>query len=472
MKRRNFLKLGLLTLSTPYIHANNIDKIKLFRKFSQPLSIPQILTPDILEDGTKEFNLTVQEGSVEFLKNGFTNTYGVNGDFLGPTIRVNREDHIKINTINDLKEETVLHWHGLIVKGENDGGPNRHIKPNTTWTTQFKINQRASLCWYHPHTHKKTAIQTYKGVSGLFLIEDEESKKVDLPKEYGIDDIPLILQDRRLNGDAQFVHKESMRDIMMGVTGNIFMINGVVDPYVEVSPKLVRLRLLNGANARIYSLVFNDDRYFYQVAGDSSFLPNPTRMKRLILSPGERAEIVVDLTSLAGKELFFGDSLSNKPLLLIKVKDEKPIYSKLPEKLTFIDEYEDLRGVKRRDFFLNMRPGWLAINGKQMDMNRIDEEITLGKTEIWRIQNPNNAPHPFHIHGCSFKILSRNSRLPYANERGLKDTVLLYGQETVEVAVKFDYVATRQFPYMYHCHILEHEDAGMMGQFTVTRDYI
>jgi len=473
MRRRNFVKLGLLsTVSTMSWSKDVKPDITLFEKFSKPLAIPPILNPIILKNGTKEYNLNVQEGEVEFLKGAQTKTYGVNTDFLGPTIRVKRNDKIKINVKNSLKEETVLHWHGLKVPGINDGGPNRAIPPNATWSTQYKINQRASLCWYHPHTHKKTDFQVYMGIAGLFLIDDEESLNVSLPKEYGKDDIPLVFQDRRFDKDAQFIHKQSMHDVMMGVTGNIFLINGVIDPYVEVSAKIIRFRLLNGANSRIYSFIFNDDRHFYQVAGDSSFLPKPVKMKRLILSPGERAEILVDFSDLAGKEILFGDGLSNKPLLKIKIKNDKAQKFNLPKELTKITEYKEYKNTKRRDFSLDMRPGWLGINGKRMDINRIDEEVTLGQTEIWRIKNPNNMPHPFHIHGCSFKILSRNSFPSYANEKGLKDTVLVYSNETVELAVQFDYEATKNYPYMYHCHILEHEDAGMMGQFTVKRDFI
>ncbi len=474
MKRRNFIKLGLLSSYATLLNADtNKNNITLFPSFSKPVAIPPIMEPKILKDGIKEYNLNVQEGVVEFLKNGKTKTYGVNTDFLGPTIRVKRDDTVKINVKNSLKEETVLHWHGVIVPGINDGGPNRAIQPNDTWSTQYKINQRSSLCWYHPHTHKKTDYQVFMGIAGLFLIDDEESMNIKLPKEYGVDDIPLVFQDRRFDENAQFVHKQSMHDVMMGLTGNIFLVNGVVDPYLEVSPKTVRLRLLNGANARMYSFVFADDRDFYQVAGDSSFLPKPVKMKRLILSPGERAEVIVDLSDLAGKEILFGDSLSNKALLKIRVKDVKPEKFHIPNELTNITEYKDLNNLKRREFSLDVRPGWVGINGKRMDMNRIDEKVTQGETEIWRIQNPNGMAHPFHVHGCSFRILSRNSLLPYPNEKGLKDTVLVYGRETVELAVRFDYKASKKYPYMYHCHILEHEDAGMMGQFTVKeKNYI
>ncbi len=472
MKRRDFVKLGLLTSISNTLFANEQKKIiGTFPSFSKPLAIPPILEPKVI-NGIKEFDLNVQKGKVNFLKGVETNTYGINTDFLGPTIRVNRNDTLKMKVKNSLDEETVIHWHGLKVPGENDGGPNRSIHPNKIWTTQFQINQRSSMCWYHPHTHERTGAQVFMGIAGLFIIEDEDSKKLDIPKEYGVDDIPLVFQDRRFDMKGQFLYKQSMHDVMMGVTGNFSLVNGVIDPYVNVSPKTIRFRILNGSNARISRFMFNDKRDFYQIAGDSSFLPKPIKMNTLLLSPGERAEILIDLTDLAGKEILFGDELAGKGLLKINVKNEEKQKFSIPKKLTTIKEYTQLDSPKIREFSLDMRPGWLAINGKQMNMKRIDEEVNLAETEIWRIKNSQRMPHPFHIHGCSFKILSRNGYKPYPNETGLKDTVLIYGNETVDVAVKFEYEATKEYPYMYHCHILEHEDAGMMGQFIVKKEWL
>jgi len=448
---------------------SKVNNVSTFTSFSKPLVIPPILEPKILSDGVKSYDLNVQEGKVEFLKGFKTNTYGINGAFLGPTLRVSSNDTIIMTVQNSLREETVIHWHGLKIPGISDGGPNRAIVPNSSWTTQFTLNQRASLCWYHPHSHKTTGRQVYMGIAGLIMIEDQESLSLNLPVEYGLDDIPLVLQDRRFDSKAQFLYAETMHDSMMGVTGDVHLINGVVDPYLEVNPTLIRLRLLNAANARIYSLVFSDNKSFYQIAGDSSLLPKPVKLKRLILSPGERAEVLVDFSSLGGQNIFLGDSLSNRALLNIKVRTSKPKLLRIPKNLTVIDEYVEINNPKRREFTLDMNMMFMGINGKRMNLNRIDEKVIAGDTEIWKVKNSGMHAHPFHIHGCSFKILSRNGKNPYLNEAGLKDTVLVYSNETVEVAVKFEHEASKDYPYMYHCHILEHEDAGMMGQFTVTK---
>ncbi len=470
MKRRNFVKLSILSSTSLSLYAKEKSSVHFYKAFTQALLIPPLAKASVLKDGTKEFNLNLQEGEVSFLQGAKTKTYGINGNFLGPTIKVERNDSIKINVKNSLKEESVIHWHGLHLEGHNDGGPNRSIKKNTSWSTTFKIQQRAATYWYHPHTHKKTGQQTYKGLAGLFIIEDEDSKKANLPREYGVDDIPLIIQDRRFDKNANFVYKYSMHDEMMGVKGKVFLVNGVNAPYVDVSAKTIRLRILNGSNARFYSMVFSNNQDFFQIAGDASFLEKPLKIKKLLLAPGERAEILVELSTLKNTSIYLGDSLSNKALLKINVKNEKKQDFILPSRLTTIDEYSNItkeKGLKIRHFSLDMRMMWMGINAKQMDMSYINEKVILGETEIWRIKNNNEMPHPFHIHGCSFKVLSRNNKGIFSNETGLKDTVVVYGEETLDLLVRFNYKASKEFPFMYHCHILEHEDAGMMGQFTV-----
>ena len=467
MKRRNFIKFGsVLMAGSLYAKKTNKNIISFKEQFSEALVVPPLASYEV-KNGTKVFNLNVQKGKTSFLNGALTDTYGVNGSFLGPTIRVQNRDKILIHVKNSLDEITTLHWHGLKVKGSSDGGPHSVIKPNTSWSADIDINQRACVAWYHPHAMHKTGEQVFKGIAGLFIIDDEDSKKLALPKEYGIDDIPLVIQDRRFDNTGQFMYKQGMHDTMMGVTGNVHLINGISDPFVEVEPKAIRFRILNGANARIYNLTFEDGHEFYQVAGDSSFLPKPVKLKNFILAPGERAEIIVDFSKLAGKTLFWGDAINKRALMKVIVKNTKPSPSTLPKTLLHVNDYDNAKAINKRVFELNMRMGWLGINGKQMAMDRIDEVVKKDTFEIWEIKNPSPRPHPFHVHGTAFKIISRNGQKPLSNELGLKDTVLVYGRETVQIMVVFNHEASKNRPYMYHCHILEHEDAGMMGQFVV-----
>jgi len=469
MQRRNFVKLTLLSTLASNILAKE-NTIRFYKEFSKKLIIPSILEAKISNNNIKEFHLNLQEGSMDFFEGKKTKTYGINSDFLGPTIRVNNKDRIKIHVKNSLKEPSSMHWHGLHLEGHNDGGPNRKIKTNQSWSTEFLINQKSATYWYHPHTHKETGSQVYKGLAGLFLIEDEDSHKAKIPKEYGFDDIPLIVQDRRFDNKAQFLYKYSMHDEMMGVKGKVFLVNGVIQPYIELKAKSIRFRLLNASNARFYNFTFSNNQEFYQIAGDASFLEKSIKLKNLLLGPGERAEILIDLSSLQNQSLYLLDALSQEKLMKIYVKNEKNETFVLPSSFTEIKEYKNIKKLstlKIRTFTLDMSMMKMGINGKKMSMDYINEKVILKEKEIWRLINPKKMPHTFHIHGCSFKILSRNNKAAFLNEAGLKDTVILFAEETVDVLVQFNYTASKKYPFMYHCHILEHEDAGMMGQFTV-----
>ena len=468
MKRRNFIKFSsVLMASSLYTPKINAATISFKKQFSQSLAIPPIAQYKMQGD-TKVYELDVQKGKTSFVNGALTDTYGVNGSFLGPTIRVDKKNKHLLHVKNSLDEITTLHWHGLKVKGSSDGGPHSVIQAGQKWSADIDINQRACTAWYHPHAMHKTGEQVFKGIAGLFIIEDEDSKTLDLPKEYGVDDIPLVIQDRRFDNQGQFVYKQSMHDTMMGVTGNVSLINGVNDPYVEVEPKHIRFRILNGANARIYNLMFENGHEFNQIAGDSSFLPEPVKLKNFVIAPGERSEIIVDFSKLAGQTIYFGDGIDKKALLKIVVKKSNPSSYSLPKKLIRVDDYDNVHVTNKRVFEINMSMMFLGINGKQMAMDRIDEKVKQNTYEIWTLKNPGRMVHPIHIHGTAFKVLSRNGKQPFLNELGLKDTVLVYGGETVEVLVNFKYKADENRPYMYHCHILEHEDAGMMGQFTVS----
>jgi len=467
INRRDFIKIssaiGATILSGTNVFASAAT---LNKQFSKKLAIPPLAKYKV-KNGIKVFDLEVQESKKSFLNGADTSTFGINGSFLGPTIRVKDKDQVTINVTNDLFENTTMHWHGLRVKGSSDGGPHNIIEPDMKWSADLAISQKASTCWYHPHTAGETGRQVYMGLAGLFIIDDEDTTKLNLPNIYGVDDIPLVIQDRRFDSNGEFIYKQNMRDTMMGVTGNVHLINGVIDPFVEVEPKAIRFRILNGSNARIYKLMFENQNDFFQIAGDSSLLPKPVKLNNFILAPGERSEILVDFSKFSGQTLYFGDGIDNRYLLKIVVKDIKTKPFKIPKKLAIIDEYKNAEIFNKRTFTLNMSMGWLAINNKQMKMNRIDEFVKQNKFEIWEIINPGHRAHPFHVHGTGFKILSRNGKKPLLNETGLKDTVLVYGGEKVQIIVKFAFLADKNNPYMYHCHILEHEDAGMMGQFTV-----
>jgi len=440
--------------------------------FSQPLPIPSILKDENPETPELELSLTAMKGEKVFFNNGNTPTMGYNGNYLGPTIRAERGQKIMMRVQNQLEELTTVHWHGLHVPGEMDGGPHQGIEPGVVWEPYFTINQPAATLWYHPHPIGETGRQVYSGLAGLFIIDDEKSRQLSLPNKYGINDIPLIIQDRRFHEDGSLAYIQSMPDVMHGVVGNVMLVNGVVQPVLDIESSLIRFRILNGSNASLYRISFGD-RSFYFIASDGGFVEEPVPMQTLVLSPGERGEILLDLSGNAvGDELFLEVEEYNGnrfDALKIRISSLSEENMAIPDTLSTVPKIPENQSVKTRIFNLQtMGGGRFLINGKEINMARIDETVRLGDTEIWEIYNRGmgmmNLPHSFHVHDIQFQILSRDGVVPPPREAGWKDTVLVWPGEYVRIIARFENYTGL---YMYHCHILEHEDAGMMGQFSV-----
>ena len=464
------------------------------------LPIPSLYGGE-MQGETKTFDLLMQNGSKEFIAGFLTSTSGYNGDYLGPPLLMRKGDQVVLNVTNQLGERTSTHWHGLHVPAAMDGGPHQMIESGETWTASFPVLNRAATYWYHPHLHPSpgqgaifeptgTGYQVYRGLAGMIIIEDATSDTLTLPRSYGRDDIPLILQDRRFHEDGSLMHFPTdfnpTRDPALRKGGH-FLVNGVEGPTLEVGAQVVRLRILNASNARVYNLGFSDQRTFYQVVSDGGFLPAPVPMSRLVLAPAERAEILLDLGADEGGSLTLRSFNSENGTMFVPPPLQDPwdtadfdlleirigsttadAVLTLPEALatvTRIPEFDAVNAESPRPFELNANP--FGINGKRMDMAIIDEQIRLGDTEVWEITNPNSQAHPFHVHGDSFQILSRDGSSPPAHELGWKDVVLVRPFGTARIIKRFHDYADPVNPYMFHCHILEHEDVGMMGQFVV-----
>jgi len=492
MKRRMFIKSSLAVLA---LAGTGSTGLSLFGKsgfvgsawaagFTSPLPIPPLLENLDPSGKTATFAMDVQQGEVEFFSNRLTTTLGYNGNFLGPTIRVRDGQRFKISVNNTLSDVTTLHWHGLHVPAKWDGGPRQPISAGTTWEPEFTIRQEAATLWYHPHAMGLTGEQVYSGLSGLFLIEDEISDSLNIPKTYGVDDIPLIIQDRRFFSNGQFAYVQSMHDVMHGVIGNHLLVNGTIQPTLKVPGGLVRLRILNGSNSSIYKIRFADHRNFHMIASDGGFLERPVSMNSVVLSAGERAEVVVDFSDMKHRQRIslLVDQMSGHSFeaMQIMIDGLAERSDALPELLRVVDKIPEFESRKTRKFNMEtmsrgggrmgmgMMGRRLTINGNKMDINRIDEQVELGSTEIWEITNSAammmKLPHSMHLHDVQFQILSRNGQAPSPHEQGRKDTVLIMPGETIRIISRFlDYTGV----YMYHCHLLEHEDDGMMGQFEV-----
>ncbi|WP_435530768.1 multicopper oxidase family protein [Sporosarcina newyorkensis] len=429
----------------------------------------ELQIPSILERDNKEevaYTVRAQKGKTEIFDGIETTTYGYNGTFLGPMLRLDKGDTVKIRTINELDENTTFHWHGLEVAADADGGPHDVIKPGEEKIIEFKVEQEAATLWFHPHPEGKTAEQVYNGLAGLIYIEDENSKSLGLPNDYGKNDIPLIFQDKIFDDKKQLNFSAAMNDD--GTIGDTLLINGTHNPKLTVNKEKVRLRLLNGSNARNYTFKLNTGDSFVQIATDGGFLNEPVSLKEVTLTPSERAEIVVDFSQLNTENDLALINEDGSVLLPFEVSDESGVISGIPGEMnnfSLTEEEKNLPVTKKVELFGMM--DMVEINGKKFDPERIDFTQKQGVTEVWEIYNKPDMMggmiHPFHIHGTQFKIISRNGEAPPENERGWKDSISIQPDETVKIAIQFKHKGV----YMFHCHILEHEDNGMMGQVKV-----
>ncbi|GHH98063.1 multicopper oxidase family protein [Neobacillus kokaensis] len=433
--------------------------------FENPLKIPQLLEPIISADGTKHFQLAMQTGTTEFFPGKKTDTWGLNGSYLGPTIMVSKGDNVAFDVVNKLGETSTIHWHGMKLPAVMDGGPHQMIEAGATWSPHWTINQPAATVWYHPHLHGKTAQHVYRGLAGMFIINDQDSKK--LPSDYGVDDIPLIVQDKLFTSKGQLSEKD---DTTFGTLGDEILVNGTYDPFLKVTKNQVRFRLLNASNARTYYFGFTDGRSYKLVANDAGLLQKPATLDRIKLSPGERAEIVVEFkpgeeTILHSYSSGSGIEKGEFDLLKIVASSKLTESAAIPEQLSSVPPIEIPKDAKVRQFKMTMES---MINDKKMDMNRIDEVVPAGTKEIWEIDNFGWS-HNFHIHNAAFRILDINGKKPPEYESGRKDTVFIPNGSTVRLAVEFGDYPDPNHPFMYHCHILKHEDDGMMGQFLLVK---
>lgn len=465
-------------------------------------SRPVLKMPELMDTTTTgRFSITAQLGHTELLPGKPTGTIGFNQSYLGPVIKM-KNGALQANVSNQLSWPISAHWHGLLVPGEHDGGPHLEISQGQTWKPDMEISQDPCTAFFHTHVHGRTARDVYAGLAGVIHVSDGLDNDRGLPSEYGVDDLTLVLQDRRFDQDGNLQYAGSMMDVMHGMTGDTMLVNGQYNAVAAVPKGIVRLRLINASNARIYSLFCDDGRPLGLIATDGGYLPSPVFLKEIRLSPGERVEVLVDFQS--GKPMalmsggdpnqgmggmmgrargIFDDLTGARQFALIPfiVDETKPAaITQIPDDLggnTPSLDSTSLANTRRFSLDMGMGGGMMgrggmggmmggfSINGKPFDMNVVNERIDLGSVEKWIIST-DMLSHPFHVHGVSFQVIKENGQAPLPESKGWKDTILVNGE--TELLVHFTQPAAEETPFMYHCHILEHEDAGMMGQFSVS----
>ncbi len=462
----------------PLLFAAVLTPIAVLAQGLRPMAIPPLLEQDTM-------HLTVAPHTHQFYPGVNTPTFGVNGPFLGPTLVLHKGDTARLEVANQLTEETTMHWHGMHVPGEMDGGPHSIIAPGGTWLAEFPVKNPAGTYWYHPHPHMMTARQVNLGIAGMILVRDSDEAQLDLPRTYGIDDFPVVIQDRKFIPNGEMV---------LYPLGDSVLVNGTPNAYLEAPAQVVRLRLLNGASARIFRLGFADGRNFPVIAGDGGLLPAPATTGRLMLGNGERAEILLDLNGMEGDTLVlmsYGNELDDPmpgssnillessalngiafPVLRIMVAapTSDPVAT-IPASLVTIPAPSETTSVRTRTKTITgtgmVAMGQFRINGQLMDMDVVNDTMIVGTNEVWHFVNNSNLAHPMHLHGVSFFVLERNGMPPPPWEQGPKDVVLVDAGEDVKLIVHFGELAGFDFPFMYHCHNLMHEDHMMMLQFSV-----
>ncbi len=459
-----------------------------------PLVIPEPLY------GT-EFNLNVQNGTVLFFPGINTPTYGINGNILGPTLILNKWDWVTMNVTNNLTgtgNSTTMHWHGLHLPAMADGGPHQLILQGETWSPSFQILNNAGTYWYHPHGAGKTDLQVSRGLAGMIIIRDSLEAELNLPRTYGVDDFPVIIQTKAF--DVLYQIAISTND------DTVVCANATVDAYLNVPAQIIRLRLLNGSSMRAFNVGLTDNKTFYLIATDGGLLENVLPLTRLIIAPGERAEILIDLNSLEGQSLdlksfssempdniygadsvngtldgeipdYYLNPLNGADFNILKLNVVDPTadpVTEIPDVLVPLTELNDYDTV--RNFILQpdeigdpdgQVEGPFNINGEHFNMDTINEIIHINTTEKWHIENSTGIAHPFHIHDVQFRVDNINGSEPPEYLKGVKDVILIPPMEYVDLIMQFKDFANAEIPYMYHCHMLHHEDDGMMGSFTI-----
>ena len=384
-----------------------------------------------------------------------------NGRFPGPTWIARTGDWVTVKLLNSLNEPTITHWHGLVVNYPNDGGPLLAIGPGSSYDYNFQVKQRAGLNFYHPHPHMLTGKQVCLGLAGAFIVRDAEEDALVLPS--GVYEVPLVIRDASFDNRGNLAYNPTTS----GFNGRFPLVNGTLRPMLKVDRGVYRFRVLNGANARVFRLALDNGVPFTVIGNDGGLLRSPVSISPIDLGMGERLDVLIDFSAVGAGQTVTLRCLAAKWDLIQFVGTGAPgVPYSAPATLSTI---APLAGpsVPTRTFTFD---GMSRINGLEYDPYRVDFRVSFGVTERWRFTTGGNAPHPVHVHGASFQVVSRTGGRGklYAWESGWKDTVLLSDKETVDVLIRFDaYRGEYDGQYVMHCHQLEHEGMGMMTNFKV-----
>jgi bilirubin oxidase len=442
---------------------------------SRVARVDSLASPPVLKNvsslpNTVEVTLTAAPARLSLLPGTTTDAYAYNGRVPGPTLDVREGDKVIVHFRNNLPEPTTVHWHGLHIPVVSDGSPLYPVPAGTQRDYVYTIPRgSAGTYWYHPHTNGTTGAQIEKGLYGAIII-----RAADDPIPAAVHEKLLILSDNRFRPDGSVdlppqTSPQGVVDQENGREGNVVFVNGLVKPTLTIRRgEVQRWRVINTSAARVYRLALTGHTFLH-VGNDGGLFEHPVEVKEVVIANGERVELLVRGTGQAGQRSTLQalpydryapqtrpkDWNTTRNVLSLQYSMSSPMASPaVPRTLRVIPVLDTLKATATRVIVFTQG----LINGKIMDMNRVDVSVKLGATEIWQVENLVGMDHPFHLHGFQFQVLSRNGvREPF---RSWKDMVNVPKHETVRLIVRYD-----DYPgkWMFHCHILDHEDHGMMG---------
>ena len=436
------------------------------------LTYPPVLENISQRSGVVEFNLTAAPARLELEPGKPTDAFAYNGTVPGPTIELREGDSVIIHFHNGLAQPTTVHWHGLHLPAGADGSPLDPIPPGGSHDYVFRLGRgTAGTYWYHPHPDRTTTEQVARGLYGAIIVRAADDPLAGIP------DRLLILSDNRFrdDGSVDFPDPHAMQaqiDQENGREGLTLMVNGQVNAELPIRPgEVQRLRIVNASAARVYRLAVEGQK-LVQVGTDGGLIEHPVDVDDVVLANSERVEVLVHGTGAPGDvaelqtlpydryDPHTRPSDWNHPRDLLRLRTEgTPVQSAMiPPDLRVIPAIDTTNVAEHRVLVFSQG----LINGKTMNMHRVDATARLGTTEIWQIENVVGMDHPFHLHGFRFQVLDRDGKPePF---RSWKDSVNIPKHGVVRIAVRFDDYAGK---WMFHCHILDHEDMGMMGVLQV-----
>ncbi|WP_436535410.1 multicopper oxidase family protein [Actinoplanes sp. HUAS TT8] len=447
---------------------------------SGTLTVPPLLDPATGSDGVKVFTLGLQSGTTEILSGVQSATCGFNQAFLGPVLKVNQGDTVRMDVTNNLGDVSTVHWHGAHVPPSVDGGPQNTIAAGATWSPSFAIDQAACTLWFHPHALGTTAEQVASGLAGMLIVDDDTDGAAALPHTYGTDQFPLIVQSNPVStaGVLQFTTAgETARTTSFPLLVNGSNVAVAGTPELTVDAGRVRFHLLNASIADIVTITRTDGAALTQVATDAALLSAPLAVTALTLVAGERAEICLDVTSTDTITLQATVTAggarggSGTSSIVTLTSTATAAADALPSTLATFTALDVSSPDATRTIALSNSGNTMLINGvagtTMTAMAGAEIMTTLGATEVWTITNATALTHSFHLHDVPFQVLTVNGVTPTGGYAEWKDTILIAPQSTNVIAMRFVDYADDTYGYMLHCHNTVHEDEGMMAMLMV-----